>query len=67
MVVEKLGPSNLYGDVINNLLQSSYIQAVTEKLVKPYSNPKIVIIDFDIEKDFVDVAEVATEPEIPTF
>jgi len=64
MAEEKLGPSNLYGDVINELLKSSYIQAISEKLIKPFSNPKIEIKDFDIEKDFIYTAEVAVEPEI---
>ena len=64
MVEEKIGPSNLYGDVINLLLQSTYVQAISEQRVNPMSNPRIEIKEFDLEKDFVYTAEIAVQPEV---
>jgi len=64
MVEEKVGPSNLYGDVINALIQTYYVQAVSEQRVNPMSNPKIDIKDFDLNKDFVFTAEIAIQPEV---
>ena len=64
MVEEKVGVSKLYGDVINLLLQSNYIQAISEQKINPMSNPKIEIKEFDLEKDFVFTAEIAIRPEV---
>jgi len=64
MVEEKIGPSNLYGDVINFLLRTTYVQAVSEQRINPMSNPKIEIKEFDLEKEFSYSAEIATQPEV---
>lgn len=64
MVEEKIGPSNLYGEVINLLLQTTYIQAISEQRINPMSNPRIEIKEFDLEKDFVYTAEIAIQPEV---
>lgn len=64
MVEEKLGVSALYGDAVNLLLQTYYVQAVKENHINPLSNPKIEIKEFDLDKDFVFTAEVATKPEV---
>lgn len=64
MVEEKIGPSNMYGDVINKLLQETYVSAITEQRINPMSNPKIEIKEFDLEKDFEYTAEVAVQPEV---
>jgi FKBP-type peptidyl-prolyl cis-trans isomerase (trigger factor) len=64
MVKTKVGVSNLYGDVINELLQKYYTQALKENLIAPVSNPKVEIKEFDLEKDFEFTATVATRPEI---
>jgi FKBP-type peptidyl-prolyl cis-trans isomerase (trigger factor) len=64
MVKVKVGVSNLYGDVINDLLQKFYPQALKENLISPVSNPKVEIKEFDLEKDLEFVATVAVRPEI---
>jgi len=64
MVEEKLGVSALYGDAVNLLLQTYYVQAVKENHINPLSNPKIEIKEFDLDKDFIFTAEVATKPEV---
>jgi FKBP-type peptidyl-prolyl cis-trans isomerase (trigger factor) len=63
-VEQKLGVSKLYGNVINELLQKYYSQALKENHIQPISNPKVEIKEFDIEKDFQFEASVATKPEI---
>lgn len=63
-VEQKVGVSKLYGDVINDLLQIYYSQAVKENLIYPISNPKVEIKEFDLEKDFEFTAIVAVKPEI---
>ncbi len=64
MVKEKVGVSNIYGDVINELLQTFYPQALRENHISPVSNPKVEIKEFEIEKDFEFTATVATMPEV---
>lgn len=64
MVEEKLGVSALYGDAVNLLLQTYYVQAIKENHINPLSNPKIEIKEFDLDKDFVFTAEVAIKPEV---
>jgi FKBP-type peptidyl-prolyl cis-trans isomerase (trigger factor) len=64
MVEEKVGVSNLYGDVINNLLQLYYPQAVKENHINAIANPKVEIKEFEIDKDFEFVATTAVRPEI---
>jgi FKBP-type peptidyl-prolyl cis-trans isomerase (trigger factor) len=64
MVKVKVGVSNLYGDVINELLQKYYPQALKENLISPVSNPKVEIKEFDLEKEFEFSTTVAIRPEI---
>lgn len=64
MVEEKLGVSSLYGDAINLLLQTYYVQALKEHNITPLSNPKVEIKEFDLDKEFEFTAEVATRPEV---
>ncbi len=64
IVKEKIGESKLYGDVINDLLETYYPQALKENLVVPVSNPKVEIEVFDPEKDLEFTATVAIRPEI---
>jgi FKBP-type peptidyl-prolyl cis-trans isomerase (trigger factor) len=64
MVEEKIGVSNLYGDVVNELLQTFYPQALKENLIMPISNPRVEINEFDLEKEFIFTATVATRPEV---
>ncbi len=64
LVKEKTDVSKLYGEVVNELLQKFYPQALKEKAILPISNPRVEIKEFDIEKDFEFVATVAAKPEI---
>ena len=64
MVKQKTDVSKLYGEVINNLLQKYYAQALKENLVQPVSNPKVEIKEFDLEKDFEFTAILAVRPEV---
>jgi FKBP-type peptidyl-prolyl cis-trans isomerase (trigger factor) len=64
MVTEKVGESQLYGDTINEILQTFYPQALKEHKVVPISNPKVEIKEFDINKDLEFTAEFAVRPEI---
>lgn len=64
MVIEKVGNSKLYGDTINEALQTLYPQALKENKIMPVSNPKVEIKEFDIEKDLEFTAEFAIKPEV---
>ncbi len=64
MIKDKLGVSNIYGEAINDLLQTYYPQALKENLLMPVSNPKVEIKEFDLEKDFEFSATFATKPEV---
>src|SRR3990170_5825513 len=64
MVKEKIGQSKLFGDAINDILETYYPQALKENLVSPVSNPKVEIKEFDLEKEFEFVATVAIRPEV---
>jgi len=64
MVIEKVGNSKLYGDTINEVLQTHYPQALKEHKVVPVSNPKVEIKEFDIEKDLEFTAEFAVKPQV---
>lgn len=63
-VEEKLGVSELYGEVIDHLLQTYYPQALKEHHINPIANPKVEIKEFDLEKDFEFVAIIPTKPDI---
>lgn len=63
-VEEKLGVDKLYGNVINELLQKYYPQALKENKINPISNPKVEIEEFSLDKDFEFVATVAVKPDI---
>jgi len=64
LVLEKTDVSKLYGEVVNDILQKFYPQALKEKSITPISNPKVEIKEFDLEKDFEFVATVAVKPEV---
>lgn len=64
MVKEKIGVSAIYGEVINDLLQTYYPQALKENAIVPISNPKVELKEFEMEKDFTFTAEVAVRPEV---
>jgi trigger factor len=64
MVAEKSDVSKLYGEVINDLLQTYYPQALKENHIVPVSNPKVEIKEFNLEKEFEFTALVATRPEV---
>lgn len=63
-VEEKLGTDKLYGNVINQLLQKHYTQALKENHIHPMSNPKVEIEEFSLDKDFEFIATVAIKPDI---
>lgn len=63
-VLESTNVSELYGEVVNELLQSFYPQALKEHHITPISNPKVEIKQFDLEKDFEFTATIATRPEV---
>jgi len=64
MVLEKTDVSSLYGEVVNELLKTYYPQALKEHLIQPIANPKVEIKEFDLEKDFIFVATIATRPDV---
>lgn len=64
MVRDKVGLNKLYGDVINEVLQNFYPQALKENLIAAIANPRVEIKEFDIDKDLEFVATVATRPEV---
>jgi FKBP-type peptidyl-prolyl cis-trans isomerase (trigger factor) len=64
MVRDKIGESKLYGDVINQVLQNFYPQAVKENHIAAIANPKVEIKEFDINKDLQFTATVAVRPEV---
>ena len=64
LVREKVGLNALYGDVINDLLQTFYPQALKENLIIPVANPRVDIKVFDIDKGLEFTATVATRPEV---
>lgn len=64
MVEEKTDTAKIYGEVVNNLLQNYYPQALKENQILPVSNPKVEIKEFAIDKDFEFVATVAVRPQV---
>ena len=64
VVREKANLNKLYGDVINELLQANYVQAIKEHHIAPISNPKVEIKEFEIDKDFEFSAMVPTRPDV---
>jgi FKBP-type peptidyl-prolyl cis-trans isomerase (trigger factor) len=64
MVRDKVGVSNLYGDVINDLLQAYYPQALKENHIAPVANPRVEIKEFDLDKDFTFEATIPVKPEV---
>jgi len=53
VVLEKADVSKIHGEVISDLLKTYYPIVLKEKGIFPYSNPKIDIKEFEIEKDFI--------------
>jgi FKBP-type peptidyl-prolyl cis-trans isomerase (trigger factor) len=64
VVLEKSDVSKIHGEVISDLLKSFYPIVLKEKGIFPYSNPKIDIKEFEIDKDFIFEATVALKPEV---
>jgi len=64
LVEEKTETSELYGEVVNKLLETYYPQVLKENKISPVSNPKVEIKEFDLEKDFEFTATVALKPEV---
>lgn len=64
MIKEKVGVTTLYGDTLNDLLQTYYPQALKENHLLPVSNPKVEVRGFDINKDLEFSATFAQRPEV---
>ena len=64
VVLEKADMSKVHGEVISDLLKTYYPQVLKEKAIFPYSNPKIDIKEFELDKDFIFEAIVAVKPEV---
>jgi len=64
VVIEKMDISKIHGEVISDLLKTYYPQILKEKSIFPYSNPKLDVKEFELGKDFVFEAIVATKPEV---
>jgi FKBP-type peptidyl-prolyl cis-trans isomerase (trigger factor) len=64
VVLEKADVSKVHGEVISDLLKTYYPIVLKEKGIFPYSNPKIDIKEFEIDKDFIFEAVIALKPEI---
>jgi len=64
VVLEKADVSKIHGEVISDLLKTYYPIVLKEKGIFPYSNPKIEIKEFEIDKDFIFEALIALKPEI---
>ncbi len=64
LVEESLDTSELYGEIINKLLQKYYPQAIKENHIEVIANPKVEVKEFALDKDFVFTATVATRPEV---
>ncbi|OGC57973.1 hypothetical protein A2976_01600 [candidate division WWE3 bacterium RIFCSPLOWO2_01_FULL_41_9] len=63
-VLEKTDINKLYGEVINELLQANYVQAIKEHQIAPVSNPRVEIKEFHLDKDFEFTAVVPVRPEV---
>lgn len=64
-IVEKnVKEGELNGEVINHLLQEYYVAALKEHLINPLGNPKVLIKEFQKDKDFEFEATVAVKPEV---
>lgn len=64
LVRDKIGNTKLYGDVINQILQEFYPQALKENHIAAIANPKVELKEFDIDKDLEFTALVATRPDV---
>lgn len=64
MVKEKIGQNKLFGETINEVLETYYPQALKENAILPVSDPKVEVKEFNLEKDLEFSATVAVRPEI---
>lgn len=64
VVLEKADVSKIHGEVISDLLKTYYPLVLKEKGIFPYSNPKIDIKEFEIDKEFTFEATIALKPEV---
>ncbi|MBP5158845.1 MAG: trigger factor [Lachnospiraceae bacterium] len=64
-IIEKMyGPEVFYEDAANEMINSSYEQAVTESGVEVVSRPQIDVTQIEKGKSFIYTAEVAKKPEV---
>lgn len=66
MVKDRLDPNELANQVINDLLQTFYTQAIKENNLAPVSNPRVEVKEFDPNKDFEFTATIPLKPEVKT-
>lgn len=64
LVRDHIGINKLYGETINEVLQTSYPQALKENKIAPVANPKVEIKEFNFDKDLEFTATVAIRPEV---
>lgn len=64
VVLERADKQKLNSEVMNELLQTYYPQALKEKHITPVSNPQVQIKEFDLTKDFEFTALVADKPDV---
>ncbi len=64
LVEKQLDMQKVMGDVLNDLLQTYYPQALKENHIAPIGNPSIDIKTFDLASDLEFTATVATIPPV---
>jgi len=62
-VLKKADFSKIEGETVSELLKTYYPGIVKEKGIFPYSNPKIELKQFSIDKEFIFEATIALKPE----
>jgi FKBP-type peptidyl-prolyl cis-trans isomerase (trigger factor) len=64
MVKDRLDPNELANQVINDLLQTFYTQAIKENNLAPVSNPRVEVKAFDPNQDFEFTATIPLKPDV---
>ncbi|MBI4091507.1 hypothetical protein HY419_02005 [candidate division WWE3 bacterium] len=64
LVEKNVKTSDLNSETINHLLKHYYVSALKENSLNPLGNPKVLIKEFDKEKDFEFEVTIAVKPEI---
>lgn len=62
-VLKRADFSKIEGETVSELLKTYYPGIVKEKGIFPYSNPKIELKQFAVDKDFIFEATIALKPE----